>query len=48
MDSKTVEIRWKEMSTILLWQFDKFLRKNRIGWYNRKMYDEFKNRKSCL
>lgn len=42
MDSKTPEIRWKEMSTILLWQFDKFLKKNKIGAYNQKTVQEFK------
>jgi D-alanyl-D-alanine carboxypeptidase len=34
IDSKSLEIRWKEMSTILLWQFDKFLKKNQIAGYN--------------
>ena len=34
IDSKTLEIRWKEMSTILLWQFDKFLKKYKAAGYN--------------
>ena len=41
IDSKTLEIRWKEMSTILLWQFNQFMKKNKIGGYNRQMVEEF-------
>jgi D-alanyl-D-alanine carboxypeptidase len=28
IDSKSQEVRWKEMATILLWQLDKYMRKN--------------------
>ena len=42
IDSKTLEIRWKEMSTILLWQFDKFMKKNKIGAYNKGFREEFR------
>lgn len=40
IDSKTQDIRWKEMSTILLWQFDKFLKKNNIAAYNYQLTQE--------
>lgn len=42
IDSKTCDIRWKEMSTILLWQFDKFLKKHKIGAYNARLVQEFR------
>mmetsp|Transcript_13650 Transcript_13650/g.23238 ORF Transcript_13650/g.23238 Transcript_13650/m.23238 type:complete len:477 (-) Transcript_13650:223-1653(-) len=42
IDSKSLEIRWREMSTILLWQFDKFLIKHKVGAYNRQFREEFK------
>jgi len=29
------------MSTILLWQFNQFLKKNKIGGYNPQMVQEF-------
>jgi len=34
IDSKSPEIRWKEMATIQLWKFDKYLKKHLIGAYN--------------
>ena len=37
IDSKSADVRWKEMATLLLWQFDKFLKKNSIAAYNKKM-----------
>ena len=37
IDSKSPEVRWKEMATLLLWQLDKFLKKNSIAAYNKKM-----------
>ena len=42
IDSKTAELRWKEMAIILLWQFDKYLRKHKVGWYNYQTFNEFK------
>ena len=30
------------MSTILLWQFDKYMKKHKIGAYNHRLYHEFK------
>lgn len=42
IDCKTPEIRWKEMATILLWQFDYYLKTNKIGAYNQQMVAEFK------
>ena len=30
------------MSTILLWQFDKFLQKHNIGAYSKEMVNEFR------
>ena len=41
IDSKNADSRWKEMSTILLWQFDKYLQKNKIGAYSSSMVNEF-------
>lgn len=41
IDSKTTDIRWKEMATILLWQFDHHLKKNKIGAYNNQTVAEF-------
>ena len=45
IDSKTQDIRWKEMATILLWQFDKFLQKNDLAAYNPSMAAEFRQRR---
>ena len=30
------------MATILLWQFDKFMQKNKIGYYNKQFREEFR------
>lgn len=45
IDSKTPEVRWKEMATILLWQFDKFLKKNSYGAYDPQIVKEFVHRR---
>lgn len=45
IDSKTQEIRWKEMATLQLWAFDKYLRKNQIGGYNRQVISEYRKMK---
>lgn len=42
IDSKSTDIRWKEMATLQLWQFDKFLYKNKIGAYNYLTVQNFK------
>ena len=34
IDTKTTDCRWKEMSTLILWQFDKYMKKHKIGAYN--------------
>jgi D-alanyl-D-alanine carboxypeptidase len=42
IDSKSTTIRWKEMATILLWQFDYYLKTNKIGAYNGQIVAEYK------
>ena len=44
INSKTPEIRWKEMATIILWHFDKYLSKNKLAGYNYQLVQEFKER----
>ena len=48
IDCKSAEIRWKEMATILLWHFDQYLKKSKLGAYNRTMVVEFQKRRQKL
>jgi len=45
INTKTNEIRWREMATILIWQLDKFMRKNTLGGYNFQAVNEFRKRR---